>query len=78
MQVRYIPSSVYTYDHYIQRRVYCTHALLHKERCTPVGKLSFGSVVFGPMVLDLGIASEVLNLGIGSLVLVLHGFVPWY
>ena len=43
-----------------------------------VGKLIFGSMVFEPMVLDLGISSEVLKPGIGSLVLVLNGFEPWF
>ena len=43
-----------------------------------MGKLIFGSMVFRPMVLVLGIASEVLNPGIGSLVLVLNGFGPWF
>ena len=84
MQVRYIPSRVYTQVHYIQGRVYMRdadqkscmhmHALSCTERCVHVGKLIFGSVVFRPMVLVLGIASEVLNPGIGSLVLVLNGF----
>ena len=48
------------------------------EKRVHVGKLIFGSVVFRPMVLVLGIAFEVLNPGIGSLVLVLNGFGPWY
>jgi len=54
------------------------HTLSCIEKRIHVGKLIFGSVVFRPMVLDLGIASEVMNLGIGSLVLVLNGFGPWY
>jgi len=54
------------------------HALSCTERYVHVGKLIFGSMVFRPMVLVLGIASEVLNPGIGSLVLVLNGFGPWY
>ena len=48
------------------------------EKIVHVGKLIFGFMVFIPMVLVFGIASEVLNLGIGSLVLVLNGFGPWY
>ena len=54
------------------------HALSCMEKCVHVGKLIFGSVVFRPMVLVLGIVSEVLNPGIGSLVLVPNGFGPWY
>ena len=54
------------------------HALSCTDKRIHVGKLIFGSVVFRPMVLVLGIASEVLNPGIGSLVLVLNGFGPWY
>ena len=54
------------------------HALSCAEKRVHVGKFIFGSVVFRPMVLVLGIASEVLNPGIGSLVLVLNGFGPWY
>jgi len=56
----------------------CIHALSHKEKRVHVGKLNFGPVVFRPMVLVLGIASQVLNPSIGSLVLFLHGFGPWY
>ena len=54
------------------------HALSRKEKRVHVGKLIFGPAVFRPMVLVLGIASEVLNPGIGSLILVLNGFGPWY
>ena len=54
------------------------HALSCTKKCVHVGKLIFGFVVFRPMVLVLGIASEVLNLGIGFLVLVLNVFGPWY
>ena len=36
------------------------------------------SLVFEPMVLDHGILSEVLNPGIGSMVLILYGFGSWY
>jgi len=54
------------------------HSLSCTEKCVHVGKLIFGSMVFRPMVLDLGIASEVLNPGIGSLLLVLNGFGPRY
>ena len=54
------------------------HALSCTEKRVHVGKLIFGSVVFRAMVLVLGITSEVLNLGIGSLVLVLNSFGPWY
>ena len=56
----------------------CMHALSCTEKHVHVGNLIFGSVVFRPMVLVLGIASEVLNPGIGSLVLVLNGSGPWY
>ena len=48
------------------------------EKCVHVEKLIFGSVVFRPMVLVPSIASEVLNPGIGCLVLVPNGFGPWY
>ena len=54
------------------------HVLSCTEKLVHVGKLIFGSVVFRPMVLVLSIASEVLNPGIGSLILVLNGFGPWY
>ena len=61
-----------------QKSCMCMHILSCMEKRVHVGKLIFGFVVFRPMVLDLGIASEVLNPGIGSLVLVLNGFGPWY
>ena len=35
-------------------------------------------MVFGPMVLDHGISSEVLKQGIWTQVLALSGFRPWY
>ena len=54
------------------------HTLSCTEKHIHMGKLIFGSMVFRPMVLVLGIASEVSNPGIGSLVLVLNGFGPWY
>ena len=54
------------------------HALSCTEKHVHVGKVIFGYVVFRPMVLVLSIVSEVLNPGIGSLVLVLNGFGPWY
>jgi len=54
------------------------HALSCMEKRVHVGNIIFGFVVFRPMVLVLGIASEVLNPGIGSLTLVLNGFGPWY
>ena len=54
------------------------HALSCTEKRVHVGKIIFGSMVFRPMVLVLGILSEVLNPSIGSLVLVLNGFGPWY
>ena len=54
------------------------HAISCTENRVHVGKLIFGYVVFRPMVLDLGIVTEVLNPSIGSLVLVLNGFGPWY
>ena len=54
------------------------HAISCTKKHVHVGKLMLGSMVFRPMVLVLGIVSEVLNLGIGSLVLVLNGFGPWY
>ena len=91
-QVHYIPSrvqmqvihmftiykGVYTREIADQKSRMRMHALSCTEKCIHVGKLIFGSVVFRPMVLVLGIASEVLNPGIGSLVLVLNGFGPWY
>ena len=61
-----------------QKSHMCMHTLSCTEKRVHVGKLIFGSVVFRPMALVLGIASEVLNPGIGSLVLVLNGFGPWY
>ena len=54
------------------------HAFSCTEKRVHVGKLIFGFEVFRPMVLVLGIAFEVLNPGIGSIVLVLNGFGPWY
>jgi len=54
------------------------HALSCMKKRVHVGKIIFGSMVFGPMVLDLGIASEISNPGIGSLALVLYGFGPWF
>ena len=54
------------------------HALSCTKNHVHVGKLIFRSMVFETMVLDLGIASEVLNPGIGSLVWVLNGFGPCY
>ena len=54
------------------------HALSCTKKHVQVGKLIFGSMVFGPMVLDLGIVSEVLNPSSGSLALVLYGFGPWF
>ena len=54
------------------------HALSCTKKRVHVGKLIFGSVVFRPMVLVLGIVFEVFNPGIESLVLVLNGFGPWY
>jgi len=54
------------------------HTISCTEKHIHLGKLIFGSVVFRPMILVLGIASEVLNPGIRSLVLVLNGFGPWY
>jgi len=55
----------------------CTH--FHAQKSAYMWEsLFFGSVVFRPMVLVLGIMSEVLNQGTGSLVLVLNGFGPWY
>jgi len=57
-----------------------THAGSQKERCLHVGKLSFGLwyLVHGILVLVHVIWSEVLIPGIGSKVLFLHGFGPWY
>jgi len=50
-----------------------THTCLQKERRVHVGNLSFG-----PWNLVHGIWSKMLTLGIGSKVLVLCGFGPWY
>ena len=57
-----------------------THECLQKERRVHVGNLSFGPwyLVQGILALVHGIWSEVLTPGIGSKVLVLHGFGPWY
>ena len=57
---------------------YAIHALSHKEKRVHVGELMFWSVVFEPMVVDHGISSKVLIPSIGSMVLFLHGFEPWY
>jgi len=54
------------------------HTLSCIAKCIQFGKLGFWSLVFGPMVLDHGISSEVLNPGIWTQVLVLSGFGPWY
>ena len=73
-----IYKGAYTREISDQKSRMCMHALSCTEKRIHVGKLIFGSVVFRPMVLDLGIPSEVLNPGIGSLVLILNGFGPWY
>lgn len=54
------------------RTLSCTEKNVH------VGNLIFRTMVFGPMVLELGIASEVLNPSLESLVFVLYGFGPWF
>ena len=54
------------------------HTLSCMQKRIHVGKLLFRTMVFGPMVLDLGIAFKLLNQGFGSLVLVLYGFGPWF
>ena len=79
---------LYTQVDYIQRRVYtrdCRSKVTYAYACTfmhrkarTCGKAYFGSVVFIPMVLVLGIASEVLIPSIGSMVLICYGFGPWY
>jgi len=68
----------YTHGIAVQKLHMRMHALSCTEKRLHVGKLIFRCMVFGPMVLDLGIASEILNPGIGSLVLVLYGFGPWF
>jgi len=88
MQVHYIQvgytrkftvyNGAYTHGIADQKLHMGMHALSCTEKCVHVEKIIFGSMVFRPMVLVLGIASEVLNLSIGSLVLVLNGFRPWY
>jgi len=57
-----------------------TNVGLEKERCVHFGNLSFGPwyLVHGILVLVHGIWSEVLTPSIGSEVLVLCGFGPWY
>ena len=61
-----ICKGVYTCRIADQKSRMCMHTLSCKEKRVHVGKLIFGSVVFRPMVLVLGIASEVLNPSIGS------------
>ena len=73
-----IYKDVYTRGIADQKSRMCMHALSCMEKHVHVGRLIFGFVVFRPMVLVLGILFEVLNPGIGSLVLVLNGFGPWY
>ena len=77
MQV-HIYKEAYTHGISDQKSRMHMHTLSCMENCIHVGRLIFGSVVFRPMVLNLGISSEVLNPGIGSLILVLNGFGPWY
>ena len=66
----------------IKSRAYvCTH--FHASKSAYMWENLFlvcgiESLVFGPMVLDHGILSEVLNPGIGSMVLILYGFGLWY
>ena len=73
-----LAEDAYTRGLYVQKSCMRIHALSCTEKRVHVGKFIFRPVVFIPMVLDLGITSEVLNPGIGSLVLVLNGFGPWY
>ena len=70
------------YTHGLVEQNLCTrtHAGSQKETRVHVGKLSFGPwyLVHGILVLFHGIWSEVLTPSIGSKVLVLSGFGPWY
>ena len=77
-QVFWVYKNAYTRGIVDQKSRMRMHALPCTEKRVHVGKLIFGSVVFRPMFLVRGIASKVLNPGIGSLVLVLNGFGPWY
>ena len=65
---------MYTRGFIDQKARICIHALSCSEKCVQYGKLGFCSLVFGPMVLDHGISSEVLNPGIWTQVLVPCGF----
>ena len=56
------------------------HALSRKERRVHVGEFGFGPwyLDHGILVLVHGIWFEMTTPGIGSMVLFLHGFGPWY
>ena len=73
-----VDQTTYTRGFTDQKAWMYIHALSCIEKCVQFGKLGFWSLVFGPVVLDHGISSEVLNLGIWTQVLVLIGFGPWY
>ena len=71
---------VYTQRFDVLKACIRTHRISQKERRVPVGNHGFGPwyLVHGISALTHGIWSEVLTPGIGSKVLVLRGFRPWY
>ena len=75
-----LDESAYTHGLAEQNVCIRTHASSQKERRVHVGNLFCGLwyLVHGILVLVHGIWSEVLTPGIGSKVLVLCGFGPWY
>ena len=73
-----VDQTVYTREFSDQKARMRIHSLSCTEKRVQFGNLGFWSLVFGLMVLDHGISFEVLNLSIGSQVLVLSGFGPWY
>ena len=71
---------MYTHGLAEQKARICKHTVSQKQKRIHLGKLSFGSWywVHGILVLVHGLWSEVLTPGIGSKILVLCGFGPWY
>ena len=67
---------VYTRRFTIYKGTYNVHTHFHKRKGTYMSENYV--LVHGILVLVHGIWSEVLTPGIGSKVLVLHGFGPWY
>lgn len=76
------PSRVYTQVH-SPKGAYSIHTHFHGRKGTYMLEnlvlvCGIWSMVFWSLVLVQGILSEVLTLGIGSKVLILSGFGPWY